>query len=437
MRRRIEPNYRPSGAHDEIVLYAGDLAVKVDDAERTVAGQLELRLVATPGLAAHFAGPPSDDLYFVRSGQERMISVPAGAQLTPPTESSLPENPGDVDWLDDPITMNELEAGDASAAERFVIHISGALEAEFPPVGVVGGGHQCQLDFGLPGWDLVIAPVDDRGGKHDFGFVVEATPQSSRSSADVSKLVRRLFIMLSFMTSREVGVGPACGVSEAGEVIWARLGAPRMRPGRPGVRWCPRILVATAFPEIVNGFTELSKDEAMEAVVDRAIEHLLAADGSEAIDVRVPVACAGLEMLGWAALQRHGWAERDALEKMSAAAITRLLLQWAGVPATIPHGFDRLAVRRDSRHPGGGGPEVLWGVRNKLVHPPNLLDNLEWPSSEELIESWQLANWYLELVVLRVLDYDGKYWSRLRLGRYGADLEHVPWVAGCVAANSA
>ncbi|MDX6708811.1 MAG: hypothetical protein QOI48_4657 [Solirubrobacteraceae bacterium] len=51
----------------------------------------------------------------------------------------------------------------------------------------------------------------------------------------------------------------------------------------------------------------------------------------------------------------------------------------------------------------------------------------EWPSSAELKESWQLANWYLELAVLRELDYEGKYWSRLRLGRQAADLEPVPW----------
>ena len=208
-------------------MYAGNLAVKVGDAQRTVSGQLELRLAATPGFVAHFAGPPSDDLYFVSSDQERTVSVPAGAQLAPPTESRLPENPGDVDWIEEPITVNELEAGDASAAERFVFHISGAL------------GLEAQLDFGLPGWGLVIAPVEDRRDEHDFGFVVEATPESPRSSAEVKELAGRLFILLSFMSSREVGVGPVCGLSKAGDIIWASWGAPRMRPGRPGVRWCP------------------------------------------------------------------------------------------------------------------------------------------------------------------------------------------------------
>lgn len=164
----------------------------------------------------------------------------------------------------------------------------------------------------------------------------------------------------------------------------------------------------------------------MEAVVHRAVNQLLAADGTEALDVRVPVACAGLEMLGWALLQRHGWVEADILRRMDAAAITRLLLSWAGIPACIPDGFASLARRQDS---GGSerGPEVVFAIRNRLLHPPKRLDSPEWPGAQDLREAWQLATWYLELVLLRVLGYDGDYWCRLRPGRYGADVEPVPW----------
>jgi hypothetical protein len=195
------------------------------------------------------------------------------------------------------------------------------------------------------------------------------------------------------------------------------------------------VLVAKALPAIAQGFTKLSTNDAEEAVVDRAIEHLLAADGNEALDVRIPVACAGLEMLGWTVLQRQGWIEPDAMRRMEAAPSKRLLLRWAGVPTTIPDSFDALIARGDERHRGAGGPEVIWGVRNRLVHAPKRLDSPEWPRQEELREAWQLSSWYLELVVLRVLGYDGKYWSRLRLGRYGADVEPVPWAAPATSTN--
>jgi hypothetical protein len=245
------------------------------------------------GIRRAFRGPLSD-LCLLASDGERTVSVPAGARLIPRTETGLAEGPEDGNWVDEQVTINELEAGETAYAQRFIFHISGALEAHFPPVEVLGG-QQAQLDFRLPGWDLVITLVDGRRSEHDFGLVVEATPASPPTVADVDQLTRRLFILLSLMASREVGVGPVCGLNEAGEVIWAKWGTPPAAAGETGGRWCPRILVASALPAIANGFTEPSTDEAMEAVVDRAIQHLLAADGSEALDVRVRVACAGLE----------------------------------------------------------------------------------------------------------------------------------------------
>ena len=40
-------------------------------------------------------------------------------------------------------------------------------------------------------------------------------------------------------------------------------------------------------------------------------------------------------------------------------------------------------------------------------------------------ESWLLAMWYTELVVLKLLDYDGYYRDRLD----GGKIKRVPWVA--------
>lgn len=182
MRARVEPLYRPSGKHDEIVLYAGDFDVKADDKQRTVRGYLELRLAAGPALIAHFAGPPSEDLYSVSSPVEPEVSVSVGAPLMPSTDTALPEMPGEAaSWIDAPIRIrNELVAGDVASSQRFIFHISGALMGSFPTEEVIDGAYQCRLGFRLAGWDLVIAPVDDPGGEHDFTFVVEATPASSR-----------------------------------------------------------------------------------------------------------------------------------------------------------------------------------------------------------------------------------------------------------------
>lgn len=155
----------------------------------------------------------------------------------------------------------------------------------------------------------------------------------------------------------------------------AASGAKRMTPG---VRWCSsRTLFATAFPDIVAGLTVLSKNAVQEAVVGRAVEHLLAASGNEALDVRVPIACSGLEMLGSAVLARQG---KDVPE--NAACKLRQLLAADGVCATIPKDFGNLSARRSRGHsdavrrgpqptpsrasrtrPWHANPAVIWRAR--------------------------------------------------------------------------
>jgi hypothetical protein len=106
----------------------------------------------------------------------------------------------------------------------------------------------------------------------------------------------------------------------------------------------------------------------------------------------------------------------------------RLLLQWAGIPVELPTQFGALAARRGRLgQPDFAGPEVLFDVRNNLVHPPRRIEEPEWPHHDELLEAWQLATWYLELAVIRLLGYEGEYVSRLRLGGWDLDTEPVPW----------
>jgi hypothetical protein len=165
--------------------------------------------------------------------------------------------------------------------------------------------------------------------------------------------------------------------------------------------------------------------------VDRAVNHLLAANGSEALDVRIPVACSGLELLSWAVLQRQQWLTTNALGQLrDADPRVRLLLKWAGIPVDLPDYFGALAARRSRiGRREWAGPEVVFNIRNGLMHPPKSIDEPEWPSSDEMVEAWQLSIWYLELAIVRLLGYQGHYSSRLRLNRMVRDTESVPWSA--------
>lgn len=183
--RRVETMYRPSGERGEIIVYAGHLNVTVGDETRTVQGQVELRLGAGP-LVAHFAGPPSRDMSFLTWADDATVAVPMSAALVPPSATILPER-SEVDT--EILISSSLAGGVAAQAERFVFHVSGALDGRsFSRTDVVNDRSQQQLRFRLAGWDLVMAPLDDPCGEADFAFVIEAQPQAPTADIEVAEL---------------------------------------------------------------------------------------------------------------------------------------------------------------------------------------------------------------------------------------------------------
>jgi hypothetical protein len=70
------------------------------------------------------------------------------------------------------------------------------------------------------------------------------------------------------------------------------------------------------------------------------------------------------------------------------------------------------------------GPRLFTEIRNEIIHPTkNRLSR----DHDELVDAWRLSLWYIELVLLRVLRYEGQYASRLLERRWEGDIEPVPW----------
>jgi hypothetical protein len=86
-----------------------------------------------------------------------------------------------------------------------------------------------------------------------------------------------------------------------------------------------------------------------------------------------------------------------------------------------------LAQRRGKLGQPMEAVELAINVRNKTFHPPDKIKSVEWPSVDELVEAWLLATWYLELSILRLLEYRGNYTSRLEPLVWSGQTVPVPW----------
>lgn len=424
----IERVYQPPGP-DGIVLYAGDLDVETDNGTHRVRGQLELELFPQGWFGVHFKGAFRDFLRISSfATDERHATVPAGARLDPPAETTLPATRPKGNSTEIRESLDGLTAGDISTAERFLVHFTGPLQPRLRRLEPVEGGHQGQIRFTLPGWDLTLAPLDETADG-DFDGVIEARPAGvTKSHEEIDQLESRLFAVLGLVAGRELGIGPTCGLTEGGRVVWAKWGAPRLRPGSNAVRWCSRHLIPEALPTIASGYGEICDTGSRETVVERAIEMLLSADSNEVVDVRIPVAASGLELLSWTVLRGDSGMTKKEFKKLSGGQACRQLLKWAEIPTEVPDSLPALTDRLERvGRDDWSGPEIVFNVRNRLIHPPTNPAEPQWPTPDELVDAWQLATWYLQMVILRLLHYQGGYWSRLRLNRSEMDTEPVPW----------
>lgn len=388
------------------------------EASRTVEG--DVSLATDPRLRFDVAS--SERLPPIEPGTPRTVEIPAGSPLDPPTRCDEPsEQPSAVD-RGNRLVVDEIVAGDLARCDRIVMLAFGTDRYDVHwTTGIA--------DVSIPGWSIHLADVVDQDLRAvGVDAVIEATSDEVPPTlTSVAALQRHLFLAISLLQSREVGVGPMWGLDASGRVMWAQWGAPRYRPERPGSPWCPIGETVPAFSAISAGLARLGTAPVLSQVVDRSINMLLVADSSVVLEARIPVACSALETLAWAVLQSEEWATATELERMTASGMVRLLLAWSGIPTTLPPHMQQLHKRRANRSQDKwGGPEVLFNVRNRLVHPPKKLDSPEWPEAE-LVETWQLATWYLQLVILRLLKYEATYLSRLELGGTVYSGEPVPW----------
>lgn len=424
----ITSAYRPIEGGGRFLLYAGEVGLSGGPA--SLPGQVELELDPNVDLRVHLIGPGSISARLSANVEVTpCFSVPADADLTPPEESVLSDRETAAARAE--FHASRIAGGRLERAASVLFHFGGGLDAQATPRRLPQGGFQPQIDFSLPGWSLTLVPGTVTRDSRNFASIVSAVPTGgSISEEDVGQLGRRLFILLSFIADREVD-GPVCGLDDDGNVVWAEWTTPRVKPGKTGITWCPAPLVEAALPELTKGFSAEASDPDLETIIDRAIGYSLAANGDEVIEVRIPIVCSGLELLAWAVLQREDWLiATDAHRRLGTAARVRLFLKWARIPTAVPPSLPLLLAHLSALgQPGWEGPEILFNVRNAMVHPPKHLTEPEWPDADLLFEAWQLGTWYLELALLRVLGYHGQYWSRIKLGRSAADSEPVPWVA--------
>jgi hypothetical protein len=105
---------------------------------------------------------------------------------------------------------------------------------------------------------------------------------------------------------------------------------------------------------------------------------------------------------------------------LSASDKLRLLASSLGIPVGIPSSLSSLHAKPGKKW--DDSMDALTDLRNRLVHPGT---DKAIPDGA-YYDGWRLSMWFLDLVLLRLCEYSGKYANRLSQ-RFVGEIEPVPW----------
>ena len=117
---------------------------------------------------------------------------------------------------------------------------------------------------------------------------------------------------------------------------------------------------------------------------------------------------------------------RSAFDALKAHERIEVLLTSLGIPAAIPLEFATLR-NATRRHKACGGPAIVAKLRNELVHAKKKHRGNAATRRHVLFQARELTLGYIELALLAILHYKGRYTRRITGVFRAAAITTVPW----------
>jgi hypothetical protein len=265
----------------------------------------------------------------------------------------------------------------------------------------------------------------------DAGFVIshvgELKPvEGCLDEASTQEMLDVLHLFFGFLRGAWSGPVFPQGFTEH-QKSWEEFAAWKVSEARKVPTWLPQ-LNPLALNRLFAGFVERHSDPAWQSPLRTALNWYVEANSSgTANHTKLVLGQVALELLAWVDLveTRHLHSRGD-FKRLFAAGWIRSLLRHLQVPCEIPPHFAEL--KEVQRSDASDGPGVVVRLRNALVHageknpaPIKSVSGVQW------WQAGQLVLQYVELSLLALCGYQGKYARRGWRGWKGDDEIFVPW----------
>jgi len=295
-----------------------------------------------------------------------------------------------------------------------------------------------RLKFGNEQWSVTLdkmedykAILEDLKGKDGYAFTyagkLERINGDSFSSDEIHQVVHNVHDFLSFARGANTTPFYLMGYDKDDVLVWKDW----------SLRKCDRWTLTQdnwfcdqhsfeQLQELYPGWSMLFEDALWKEELPKILYWYFYAgrntDGA-GTDGSLIIAVAALELFSFNYLVRKTiLRSKEKFESKQLSNNIFKTLNELGIPTELPTQLEKLHTYSLGRN-WQTGPKSIVELRNEIVHP----DRESAPSSHVCYEALQLAMWYIELMVLRLINYEGVYSNRLRSSKWRGEVVKVPF----------
>lgn len=409
--------YRTSEPNADITLYKGPITLSKDSHQVTSEGTLVLQWLPDPRVRLLLKDITSSTfpLFSRWIGEQPILTVADSTESACALVSSFEmdsESGGRVEG----ILNRALQVGrpeELGTAECYLTNL-----ADFSLSGPNDRMHLEAFEWEVEisaadGLNSLIKNVEKTGGYALTHHVkIRRRDGSSFVAADAELIRHSLFSFFSFIQGRKVGAILPVGYSGDGQLVWQQWASWVMDPWKPVLSWADRH-DTSHFGEAYSGFMSLWLDEGCE-VLNMAIHWYVEANRNvSGLDAGVVFTQMALELLAWHYFTAHKQAmTKDGFNRLTAADRIRLLLTQHEISLEIPSALPNLA-RWAREFNQVDAADAIVAVRNAVIHPEiKQRERLRASANNPKRDAWTCGLWMLELLLLRLFSYSGRYCDR-------------------------
>ena len=259
----------------------------------------------------------------------------------------------------------------------------------------------------------------------DNGYAVTHTGLIKRSNGETfcvyetENILRRLRAFLSFARGSACGFTLVKAIAQDGKEIILEWGTTHIEPWNQGSdAWLSIRDGGDSLSQLFPGFWDLYDDPDWRGTIGTVIDWYLNSNNSP-FHIGVILAQAALESLSYKIVGKQIEPKHKELRES---------LNIIGIDEKIPGScnglmkFSATVMQKKSQYIGDG-PEAIVEIRNDLVHSKKKYGH---NTVEAQMDAQKLSRWYIEMILLKMFGYSGRYKNRLTVS--GNDpYEYVPW----------